>query len=669
MEYYNDILCLSGSEAIKSSNNPKGIVTASMWKKWVRDGAEVVRRACYGQPSLIAFNTIPLKYRNMFIEAFGSPTEQATVKPFKDKVIADPIAVTFFSSYVKADGNHLDGKYIKEYSANAAVLNAIKEIYTNAYTSRKALGGSLINFWEKAVVAVNNVRSEFGHTLPAQSIPLKRRYLLYIEKGYDSLISGKFCNNNSRKVSSEMERLIMSLYTMPNKPFQSTVHSLYLQFISGNIQVADRKTGEIFSPSQFIHNNKPLEISESTIRSYLNQPNNSMIVSKARSGTHRYNSTIRPHHHRHAPQFSFSKITMDDRDLPRKCINGKWVKAYYSYDVTSGCVIGAAYSLNKDETLFLDCMRDMFRLIDREGFGMPLEVEVENHLVSKFFDELGIMFPFVRICNPGNSQEKHAEHLNRAKKYGIEKLTQTGIGRWWSKHEAYTVDRDKVNDEFVEKMFTYERLVADDMQACKDFNNQLHPKQKRFPGKTRWQVLVENMNPKAAQVSKAVVYKGIGEFTRTTINRNQYVSVQNEKYQLPGIGIMDKLLPNNYTVEAYYLPDADGVITEVFLYQQGVYLCKADKIITYNTAKGEWTQQDKDGFIHQSKYVSQFDSHTKQGKNNLITPIIIKSDVIRTALEQPVVHVPEVEVKAETTEDLLDQYNPDDYAQNAIDNL
>ncbi|MCK6650319.1 MAG: hypothetical protein L6Q66_11745, partial [Bacteroidia bacterium] len=270
----------------------------------------------------------------------------------------------------------------------------------------------------------------------------------------------------------------------------------------------------------------------------------------------------------------------------------------------------------------------------------------------------------------GNSQEKHAEHFNRQKKYGVEKLLQTGIGRWWSKHEAYTVDRDKIDNEFVEKMYTYERLVADDLEAIKVYNNQLHPKQKKYPGKTRWQVLVEQMNPKAAQVSKAVVYKSIGERVQTTVRRSQYVQVQYEKYQLSSVNVLDRLLPNNYTVEAYYLPSTDGVISEVFLYQGSTFLCKADKIQTYNTSKAEWSIEDKDGFLHQSSYVSEFDSIAKKGKQDLHAPVIIKSDVIREAINTPVeiVNTPPVEDK-QSVDDIMKDYDPDFYSKRAIENL
>lgn len=626
----------------------------------------VIRRACYGQSALIDFYTIPAKYKDLIVEKYGNPQEQAVIKPFRDRIISDPKALSFFSNYTLSDGNKLTTKYIREYTANASVLNAIKEIYNNQTKARKPLGGNLRGFWNTASEAINNIRSEFGHTLPKASIPLKRKYQAYLEEGYAALISGKFCNDNSRKVTADIERLLLSLYVMNNKPFAADVHILYRQFMTGKISVACSKTGELFSPDQFIQDGHPVDISESTVWNYLNQPHNRIIVDKIRSGQHRYNSTVRPHHHRHAPNYSFSKITMDDRDLPRKCINGKWVKAYYAYDVASGCVVGYSHSFQKDEELFLSCLRDMFRLIDRESFPMPMEVEVENHLVNKFFDDLHIMFPFVRVCNPGNSQEKHAEHFNRQKKYGVEKKMQTGIGRWWSKHEAYTIDRDKQNDEFIEKTYTYERLIADDIESIKAYNNQLHPKQKLYPGKTRWQVLIENLNPSAPSISKAVVYKSIGERVKTTIRRSQYITVQYSKYQLPSVAVLDKLLPNDYTVEAYYMPNTDGSISDVYLYQNEKFLCKAEKIKEYNTAKAEWGDQDSDAYLSQSKYVSEFDKVVKEEKNKLISPVIINAESVSEAINIPCEIVQEP-IKQE--EDVLSDYNPEDYVKNAIDNL
>ena len=643
-------------------------LTYDQFRWQVRKNQVEATRACKGKPAEINLDSIPSTYRSVIVQRLGDPRQNAVHQTFRDLITTDDMAVTFYSSYLLSDGRNLSGEHIREYCANANVLNAVKTMFKTQNAARKPLGGNMQGFWTKALNAVETVRGELQHTLPSNEVALKRKYLKYESDGYQALISGKFCNDNSRKVSADIERLIMSMYIMPEKPFAEGVHILYKLFLSGSIQVVDSKTGELFRPEDFIKNGAPVEISEKTVWNYLNQPKNRVIVDSKRSGQFNFNNEHRPHHHRNAPNFSFSKISMDDRDLPRKLNDGKRVKAYYAYDVASGCVIGKAYSRSKDEALFIDCMQDMFRMIDRENLGMPLEVEVENHLVNKFFDDLAVMFPFIRICKPGNSQEKHAEHLNKAKKYGVEKKLHAGVGRWYLS-EAYRVDADKVNDEFVEKTFSFERLVADDVHACNVFNNSLHPKQKKYPGKTRWQVLLENINPRVAQVPKAVAYKAFGSMTRTSVVRNQYVTVRDNKYALPNPEVIDRLQYNNYEVEAYYLPDTLGNISEVYLYQNNAYLCTCAIIETYSTAKAEREEADDNAYLKQSAYVSRFDKMTKEGRADLATLTIQKTEVVKAAIEQPVTIVPPAEKRERSIEDILRDYNPDDYRNQANDQI
>src|SRR5205085_1328711 len=119
-------------------------------------------------------------------------------------------------------------------------------------------------------------------------------------------------------------------------------------------------------------------------------------------------------------------------------------------------------------------------------------------------------------------------------------------------------------------MLPYERLVADDIEVIKKYNNELHPKQKRYPGKTRWQVLQENLNPNSPAINKPLVYRYIGYKTQTSINRSQWATVRGGKYQIPSPSILEKLTPGNLSVDAYWLPDAEGGIAEVYLYQNDV---------------------------------------------------------------------------------------------------
>lgn len=666
MVYHENILCVALQPLMDN-----GIANPGLWKKWVRNGAEQVQKGGNGRIALLKLSTIPEKYQEAIKSVFGSPDQHAKAKPFKDKVVADEKAVTYFTNYLLADGRHLEEKYIKEYCINANVLNAVLKVFNDQQQSRKALGGNMRNFWQNASEAVNGIRGEVLHTLPTSKERLFKTAKAYQADGYYSLISKKFGNDNTLKVNDDLERLILSIYTMPNKPFGADVHTDYMRFLSGKIQLVDTRTGELFEPNQFKNKKgEYITISQSTVWNVLNKPHNRALVDSKRNGSFQFNAMHRPYHHRLAPEFSFSKISLDDRDLPRLSDEKARVKAYYAYDVASGCVIGKAYSRSKDEELFIECLRDMFRLIEKHDYGMPLEVEVENHLVNKFFDDLGMMFPFIRICNPGNSQEKRAEHFNNAKKYGVEKKQQIGIGRWWAKSEARRVDQAKVNDEFVQKVFTFDSLVADDLAAIKTYNNSLHPKQKKYPGKTRWQVLVENMNPNTAKISKPVVYKAIGEVTNTSIVRNQGCHVRGEKYIIPNQGVMERLQPNDYNVQAYYLPDNDGLISEVFLYQNNQFVCKADKVARYQESKAEQVAgRDDVAYTNQAKFVSSFDTKIKEGKETLSKIQIIDAAKLEESINVEPVIVKTASFEEDSIEDLLSNYNPQDYLDQANENL
>lgn len=641
-------------------------LTYDQYRRQLRNGNIVATRATRNNPVEIQFSSIPPKYKKMLVAQLGDIAEHKTRSTFVERIENDDKAITFYTNYLLEDGRNLPSKNVKQYIADAMVLNTIVGFFGRMSKARKSLTGSSKNFWAKMLLGANASRVEFGHNLPKNESALKRKTLKYIKEGYESLISGKFLNNNSRKVDVSVEQLLLSLYIMPNKPFGCEVHDAYTLFMTGKLSVVDANTGEEYQANDYIAQGAPIEISASTVWNYLNDPKNRAIVDAKRNGQHSYNNMHRPHHHRIAPFYSFSKITMDDRDLPRKINNGKRVKAYYSYDVASGAVVGAAYSRDKDEALFIDCMRDMFRTIDKNNLPMPMEVEVENHLVNKFFDDLHAMFSFVRICRPGNSQEKSAEHFNRAKKYGVEKKNHKGIGRWWSKHEAYRIDSDKIDDEFITKTYDYDQLVADDMADCEQYNNQLHPDQKRYKGMTRWDVLVGNLNPNAPEVSKAAVYRAIGEKTTTSIARNQYCTVQYGKYQLPSTEVLSRLAPNNYEVDAYYLPDSSGVVNEVYIYQNGTFIAKCAAVEMYNRAKAEWTEKDEVAYTEQSKYVSQFDAMVKEGKKQLAKIVYIpQEDPLKN--RQHVEIVETIETQEQDLDDLIGDFS--NYGERGRQNL
>lgn len=650
MEYYGKILCISARDLtyddrpVKNSGNAdysgsrvlKGvhpsmlsdeelapIMTEANYKQLkMRGQINVVRPGKgLGSYALVEVATLPQRFKDKIKQKYGDMESNILRDWFGSHYEIDAKARAFYTRFRFEDGSPLPPEHINEYTINASVLQAVLAVMNDTRTMRQAMQNNRIN-WGEMAGAISYYQAEFGHTLPLSPTRFQKKVNEFRSAGYECLISKKFKNQNTRKVSYPIERLILSLDSHPTRPYNTTVAEMYNMFVCGEIEVFDPETGEVYNPSQFTDKKgNPLVLSEATIANYLNNPKNKALRAKQHDSQWEFNNEYRPHHLRHSPFFAFSKVSLDDRDLPRKMHNGQRVKAYYAYDVASGCVVGYAYNRLKTADLFLDCVRNMFQTIERNGWYMPAQVEVEHHLVNNFADGLmkaGVVFPFVRWCNPGNSQEKRAEHGNRAKKYTVEKNMQIGIGRWYAALEANRPKTEKVYDEFnntyKEKTYSYEELVADDIAAIREYNNQKHPNQKLYPGMTRWDVLCANQNPNLAPYDRAILARYIGEKSETSIRRNMYCTVMYNQYGLPDPKLIERLEPRNYNVEAYYLPDMDGKISEVYIYQNGNYIATCGLIQRYNEADAEKTEDDVKAYTEQAKYVDRFDRMMKEEK-------------------------------------------------------
>lgn len=650
MEYYGKILCISyndltyddrpvmvnGKADYSRSRTLKGVHPSTLseeelapimsipnYKKLAaKEKINVVRSGRgLGGYVLVEIATMPLRFQERIKLKYGDMKEDVIRNWLGSHYHIDAKAREFYTRFRFDNGDALPPEHIQEYTVNASVIEAVMRAMEDATFMRKAMKAGPVN-WGELAGALSYYQAEFGHTLPVSSNRFKKRVNDFKANGYESLISRKFMNQNRRKVTYDIERLLLSIDAQPEQPFNTTVWEQYNLFVQGELELYDPETGEVLNPADFTDKDgNPLVLSPATVANYLNNPKNKALRGKLHMSQWDFNNAYRPYHLRSIGEYSLSKVSLDDRDLPRPMKDGNRVKAYYAYDVVSGAVVGYAYNRYKTTELFLDCMRNMFQTLDRNGMYIPAELEVEHHLVSDFADGLmqaGTVFPLIRWCNPGNSREKRAEHKNREKKYGVEKRTQVGIGRWYAKLEANRPKEEKVYDEknntYKVKTYSYEELVADDIRAIETFNAQPHPNQKRYPGMSRWDVLCAHQNPNLAPWDKAVLYRFIGQHTETTIRQNTYCTVMYNQYGLPSPEIIEKLEPRNYKVDAYYLPDADGTINEVYIYQNGRYIATCKPVARYNENTAEQTEYDKAAYTEQSKYVAQFDKMMKDGK-------------------------------------------------------
>jgi len=98
-----------------------------------------------------------------------------------------------------------------------------------------------------------------------------------------SIIQAKFGDPNqligiAKKVSKSTEHLLLALWRKKDKPFVEQVHADYLDFVNGNKEFYDKKSGECFLPEDFRYKGRPLELSVATVWNYLKDVLNNTAV-------------------------------------------------------------------------------------------------------------------------------------------------------------------------------------------------------------------------------------------------------------------------------------------------------------------------------------------------------------------------------------------------------
>lgn len=249
MQLINNILYITGVELIISDDNPNGIMLLNTYmslKK--RNKIATLGRGGNGNTVLVEYNSLPLKYRQAWEKENGDPNRKAGNDTVLSMIEIDNKAAKFYADWKLADGESLKAEVQTQYTNEASILNTVHKIVNQRIARRKSDSGGSVKkgeMFEKLATTIHNeeIQRRYTHSLPKTGITLKRRLKHYLDNGYAGLVHSGYCNDNSRKVSLLVERLLMSLYTMKNKPFCATVFDMYNMFIQGRIEVFDQKTG------------------------------------------------------------------------------------------------------------------------------------------------------------------------------------------------------------------------------------------------------------------------------------------------------------------------------------------------------------------------------------------------------------------------------------------
>jgi hypothetical protein len=499
-------------------------------------------------------------------------------------------------------------------------------------TLKDVLKIDVSKFWEN-VIALHQNDKPIKPELPVTYDTLRKKLNTYKADGYKALVSNKFGNQNTRKVTPKIENLILSLYCMDHKPYLVEVCNKYRQFITGKLRVVDMITGEVFDPKEFYVKGEPFVLGESTVDYYIKKPVNIATIDKQRMTGIQWKSKYHPAVMRKSPVFSFSKVTMDDVDIPFKDhTGGRPVKSYQIYDVASGAIIGKAFSRDKNVELLREALRDMYQLILCNGWGMPLEIEMEKHLTRNLMGqnrpgvyletgevvveeeiELDILsqaniFKHVHVCLGGNAREKRAEHLIRRKKYEFQNKRPGFQGRFYAR-----LVTNRLNQDDNRIRYAYEQIVQNEIDDIEAYNNSLHQNQEQFPGMTRWEVLENCQNPNTIKYPVHTVMQYLGYKADTSVKAG-YVEVQYNKYRFPDVSVLNKLIHPDVT--AYYIPGENG-IEKVYLYQDGKFISECNRVERFQEAKAEQTAADATNAQAQWGYQKSFDKLMKDTRERI----------------------------------------------------
>lgn len=212
MDYFKKILCVTYEE-LTAGNDP--VIKPVTLRLNVKRGniQRINRGGGEGNRALYAYSSLPVKYQQRYVAKYGEPEEIMKREILRSKVRKDEKAETFFEDYrynKNGEDVSLPEETKAEYIWNASVLNTLIGDINRLRPRRNALGMSG-DFWEIIRQESEDLRTEYGHTLPGSIGRLKELISKYKPDRYEVLISGKYGNRNTLKIEEEPGRYLIAL--------------------------------------------------------------------------------------------------------------------------------------------------------------------------------------------------------------------------------------------------------------------------------------------------------------------------------------------------------------------------------------------------------------------------------------------------------------------------
>ena len=580
-----------------------------------------------GNPVYISFDSLSTEMQ----DAIGDPRKGEHIITHFFEIDND--AIEYFNRFRTKSGSLEDNKK-REYVTNASLLNAgmlLSEARRTEWISKgKTTMRSLDATVCRALLSfepIQKKRFQRDFTLPKNPKRLVDKLREYRqlegEERYEYLVNGQYGNKNATIKTERQKSLLESMFmSQKYKPTPTEVAKQYDAFLSGYVEVISCNTGEVYDPKEFG------KLGMSTITSYLAEWQSKIATYNKRAGNRQqFISSFIPYASMLQPEYAGSIISVDDRNPPFWYAKGKRMWFYCAYDIGSGAFTTWVYGKSK-EGIISDFYRQMVRNYAEWGMCLPAEIECESSLNSTFRETLlseGAMFRYVRM-EANKARGKYIERVWEMQRYGKEKEREGWLARPNSLRES-----NQKSDEDI-PIIPYEEIANNCLEDIVNWNNSAHPNQEKYPGKTRWEVFLENQHPDLKPINWNMILPYIGYKTETSckagtikLQRKEFFLGMNGKIAT-GEELIDLMeLVDGKELDVYWLNGNDGEILRALVYQRGEnrMVCEAHLKPTFHRAKIEQTAQDRENMAMVMSYIQTINGYISRRKAEIEKVLVI----------------------------------------------
>lgn len=399
----------------------------------------------YGSYALIEYASLPERFKIRFVAKYGDPDK--LMKREQAGLPQDLKAQRFYYDHVLPNGERIPEPKQEEYTTNARVLNALRDMYNTQKAMRRACNNNTPVIWSNIFRASEELREAYHHTLPKSEARLRDKMREYAREGYACLVSGKFGNTNTIKITKAGERQIIAL-----RRCKTPVYTLAQLFEKYNGIAEERGW-------------KPLR-SENSLRQFLERPDIKPQWYDAVYGElaskqiySRHNKTLMPTMRDSLWYGDGTKLNLFYKDYEGGKLVVKTAFVYEVADAFNDTLLG--YAIGKTENF--DLQYKAFRMAVETSGHKPYEIVTDNQgaqtskVAQAFF--ASITSHVSRTTSPYNPQSKTIERL-----FG--EFQRQILGQDWRFTGGNISAKDawKINREFVdankESLYTYDELLA-----------------------------------------------------------------------------------------------------------------------------------------------------------------------------------------------------------------